>query len=126
MAQVKGMKEALENTYTFFKQKLSALTRTSAAATSSTRNIQSKLDALTEALDNLNTAHTSWKVKAGLSEDELSLEEYSDTWLQARWEEADLQIDIANDALHLAAENANNRLIARSGLQPNESFWKSV
>ena len=110
MAQVKGMKEALENTYTFFKQKLSALTRTSAAATSSTRNIQSKLDALTEALDNLNTAHTSWKVKAGLSEDELSLEEYSDTWLQARWEEADLQIDIANDALHLAAENAKTPL----------------
>ena len=65
-----------------------------------------KPDSLTEALDNLNAAHTVWKLKAELTDEQLSGEVFSDSWLQERWDEADEQIDIANDKLYLANEAA--------------------
>ena len=40
--------------------------------TSSSWNLQMKLDSLTEALDNLNAAHTVWKPKAELTDEQLS------------------------------------------------------
>ena len=58
-----------------------------------------KLDSLTEALDNLNAAHTLWKLKAELTDEQLWREVFSDSWLQERWDEADEQIDIVNDKL---------------------------
>ena len=106
MSQVKLLKDALENAYTIYKRHLSALSRATATATatpptSSTRNLQSKLNSLMEALDNLNAAHTAWKLKADLTPEDLTADTHSDKWLEGRWEEADTQIDSANDALHL-------------------------
>ena len=106
MAQVKMMKDALEKSYTNFKRNLSALTNATGRETSSSCNLQMKLDSLTEALDNLNAAHTVWKLKAELTDEQLSGEVFSDSWLQERWDEADEQIDIANDKLYLANEAA--------------------
>jgi hypothetical protein len=106
MAQVKAMKDALETSFTTFRQRLSALTKACNSTTSSIRTLETRLSSFTEALDELNAAHTAWKSKAALSVDDFAQEVYSDTWLQARWDEADTQIDIANDALHLAIETA--------------------
>ena len=105
MAQVKAMKDAVEHSYTTFRQRLSALTK-AATATSSTRTLEMKLSSFTESLDQLNAAHTAWKSKAALSNEDFAQEVFSDTWLQARWDEADAQIDEANDVLHLAIESA--------------------
>ena len=91
---------------TDFKRNLSALTNATGRETSSSRNLQMKLHSLTEALDNLNAAHTVWKLKAELTDEQLSREVFSDSWLQERWDEADEQIDIANDKLYLANEAA--------------------
>ena len=106
MAQVKAMKDALETSFTTFRQRLSALTKACNSTTSSIRTLETKLSSFTEALDKLNATHTAWKSKAALPVDDFAQEVYSDTWLQARWDEADTQIDIANDALHLAIETA--------------------
>ena len=106
MAQVKVMRDALEMSFTTFRQRLSALTKACNSTTSSIRTLETKLSSFTEALDKLNATHTAWKSKAALSVDDFAQEVYSDTWLQARWDEADTQIDIANDALHLAIETA--------------------
>ena len=106
ISQVRLMKDALEKSYTTYKRNLSALCKATERESSSARNLQLKLDSLVEALDNLNAAHTMWKVKADLSEDQLAEEVFSDNWLQERWDEADMQIDIANDKLYLAKETA--------------------
>ena len=105
MAQVKAMKDAVEHSYTTFRQRLSALTK-AAAATSSTRTLEMKLSSFTESLDQLNAAHTAWKSKAALSDEDFAQEVFSDTWLQARWDKADTQIDNANDVFHLVIESA--------------------
>ena len=105
MAQVKATKDALETSFTTFRQRLSALTK-ACSTTSSIHTLEAKLGLFTKALDKLNATHTAWKSKAALSVDDFAQEVYSDTWLQARWDEADTQIDIANDALHLAIETA--------------------
>ena len=104
MSQVKLLKDAREVSYTTFRRNLAALTRAASSSTTSSPNLQRKLDHLTEALDNLNAAHTAWKSKAGLSATDLAEETFSDTWLQDRWEEADIQIDIATETLHRADE----------------------
>ena len=100
------MKDALEKSYTTFKRNLSALTKAIERESSSARNLKVKLDSLTEALDSLDAAHTMWKSKADLTEDQLAQETFSDDWLQERWDEADIQIDLANDKIHYASEAA--------------------
>ena len=106
MSQVRLMKDALEKSYTTFKRNLSALTKAIERESSSARNLKVKLDSLTEALDSLDAAHTMWKSKADLTEDQLAQETFSDDWLQERWDEADIQIDLANDKIYHASEAA--------------------
>ena len=76
MTQVRLMKDALEKSYTTFKWNLSALTKAIERESSSSRNLKVKLDSLTEALDSLDAAHTMWKSKADLTEDQL-IESYA-------------------------------------------------
>ena len=105
MSQVKTMKDALETMYTTFKHSKSALARAVSNTTTSTRNLQLKINAFEESLNNLNVAHTSWVSKAELSTDDLAAQSFSNEWLEGRWVEADEVIDQANDVLHAAEVN---------------------
>ena len=49
-----------------------------------------------------------WKVKSDLSEDHFAEDIFFENWLQDKWDEADLQIDIANNKLYFAKETAKN------------------
>lgn len=105
MSQVKQLKELLESSYTTYKRHLTALSNsTQDGVTSSTRTIKSKIEAFESALDQLNSAHTSWVSKAELSEENLAAQIFSNQWLEQRWTEADTALDKANITLQTLEE----------------------
>ena len=65
------------------------------APTINHRTLNAKKDALSDALKSLNSHHTAWVAKAGLSNEELAEERYSQTWLEAEWDVVD---DLQNQA----------------------------
>ena len=107
MSQVKQLKELLESTYTKYKRHHAALSRAVKDKVTSTRTLNSKIDAFEGALDQLNTAHTSWVSKAELSDENLAAQVFSTQWLEQRWIEADLELDSANDYLQTLEDKDN-------------------
>ena len=65
-----------------------------------------KLSSFAESFDNFNTSHTAWKSKAALSNEDFPQDVFSDTWLQARWDMSDEQINKANDVHYLSMKSA--------------------
>ena len=110
MAQVKILKDTLEQSYTTFKRNKSALSRAVSNASdifhASTRTLKLKIDALEDSLNNLNAAHTSWVSKTELSGEALSKETFSNEWLESQWAETDDLVDKAN-VIVLTVEDAS-------------------
>ena len=104
MSQAKALKETLENIHVLYNRHYSALERAANSTTSSVRNLQLKIDNFSEALDNLTTTHTTWKLKSEFSDEDLADQTYSAKWLEERWDEADDLLDKARDALHSAEQ----------------------
>ena len=104
MSQAKALKETLENIHVLYNRHYSALERAANSTTSSVRNLQLKIDNFSEALDNLTTTHTTWKLKSEFSDEDLADQTYSAKWLEERWDEADDLLDKACDALHSAEQ----------------------
>ena len=105
MAQVKQLKDVLESSLTSYKRHLSGLSRAiKTTPVLNTRVLKSKIDLLDEALNTLNSAHTSWVSKVDLSAEDLSAQTFSNQWLEERWAEADTVLDEANIIVHAEEE----------------------
>ena len=105
MAQVKQLKDVLESSFISYKRHLSGLSRAiKTTPVLNTRVLKSKIDLLDEALNTLNSAHTSWVSKVDLSAEDLSAQTFSNQWLEERWAEADTVLDEANILVHAEEE----------------------
>ena len=102
---VKTAKEALDQAITTYKFSKSVIKKSVVSnEVPNERTFRNKLKALEDALAALNTAHTSWVSKSGLTDEQLAQERYSETWLQNEWNEVtDIQEQVETKLSSLAA-----------------------
>ena len=89
MAQAKAASEALQVAFTQFKQAKTLLSKSLKAASKNERTLTSKMSSLSDALSEINRCHTLWVAKSGISEEDLSSDKFSTSWLESLWEEVD-------------------------------------
>ena len=88
-AQAKAAREALEIAVKDYRQCKTLLQKGLENININERSVTTKLSSLSDSLKKLNSVHATWIVKAGLTPEQLSAEQYSDTWLENEWVEVD-------------------------------------
>ena len=87
MAQAKAASEALQVAFTQFKQAKTLLSKSLKAASKNERIITAKMSSLSDALSEINRCHTLWVAKSGITEEDLSSDRFSTSWLVKNTEE---------------------------------------
>ena len=91
MAQGKAALDALELSYTEFKRSRSLVQKSLGASVQNERTLTSKMNLLSAALTQLNSAHTTLVSRSDLSKDELGTDHvrYNTSWLESIWSVVD-------------------------------------
>ena len=110
-AQVKTAKETLDQAITGYKYNKAIVSKLiQSNEVPNERTFRNKLKAFDDALTALNSAHTSWVSKAGFTDDDLSQEHYSLSWLENEWSEAaDLEEQVESKLSTLTAPTQSNK-----------------
>ena len=132
MSQVKSLKDTLDNANVTYKRCKLSLSRAlpqehqPLQSICSTRSLKLKVMALEDALNALNTAHTSWVSKAELPSEDLAAHAFSHAWLENEWLEVDTLIDQAGDLIHTVEEPTIAPLQVNQQAQILEEQMKSM
>ena len=86
-AQQKASKEALDQAVTAYNCCKKIINKSlDSADVPNERTLTNKMKYLSDALSNLNVAHTTWVSKCEFTDDQLAAETYSTTWLETEWD----------------------------------------
>ena len=89
MAQEKAASEALRVALTQFRQAKTLLSNSLKTASTNKRIITSKMSPLSDALSEISRCHTLSIAKSGITEEDLSSDEFSTSWLESLRNEVD-------------------------------------